>query len=90
MLYGRLRYIDGMGNRASKQFVGEDFSGPKSVFYFDTGVQFDVEPMTFRFGINNLFNKQPPRYEPNVQSGTDPSLYDVVGRRAYVAGSFKF
>ncbi|MET0589066.1 MAG: hypothetical protein ABWZ75_11155, partial [Novosphingobium sp.] len=89
-VFGRLRYIDSMKNRASKQFVGEDFSGPKSVFYFDTGVQFDVEPMTFRVGVNNLFNKLPPQYAPNVQSGTDPSLYDVVGRRAYVAVGLKF
>lgn len=89
-IFGRLRYIDSMKNRASKQFVGEDFSGPGSVFYFDTGVQFNTGPMMFRVGVNNLFDKQPPQYAPNVQSGTDPSLYDVVGRRAYVAGSLKF
>ena len=37
----------------------------------------------FRLGVNNVFDEQPPEYAPNVQSGTDPSLYDVVGRRVF-------
>jgi hypothetical protein len=40
--------------------------------------------------MNNAFDKQPPQYVPNVQSGTDPSTYDVIGRRFYVSGRLKF
>jgi outer membrane receptor protein involved in Fe transport len=46
--------------------------------------------MTFRIGVNNVFDRQPEQYAPNVQSGTDPSLYDVIGRRAYVSGRLRF
>lgn len=85
----RIRYIDGMKNRASLQFPGEEFTGPKSVWYFDFAVQADVENLTFRVGLNNAFDRKPPQYQPNVQSGTDPSLYDVIGRRAYIQARVK-
>lgn len=89
--FARVRYISGMGNRASKQFVGEAFTGPKSVTYVDLGAQVNVgKEFTLRMGLNNAFNRKPPTYSPNVQSGTDPSMYDVVGRRAYVAAQVKF
>lgn len=89
----RIRYIDAMKNRASVQFRGEDasFSGVGSVWYFDfaAGFEFDKR-LSFRIGLNNAFNRQPPTYAPNVQSGTDPSLYDVIGRRGYVSARLKF
>lgn len=86
----RIRYIDKMTNRASIQFPGENFTGPGSIWYFDFAVEAKVEALTFRVGVNNAFDKQPPQYTPNVQSGTDPSLYDVIGRRAYVQARLKF
>jgi len=79
-----------MKNRAEKQFPGETFSGPKSIVYFDFAAETTVENVTLRLGVNNAFDKQPPTYAPNVQSGTDPSLYDVIGRRAYVSARLKF
>ncbi|MFD0847737.1 TonB-dependent receptor domain-containing protein [Sphingosinicella xenopeptidilytica] len=89
-LSSRVRYIDGMKNRLSLQFPGEEFTGPGSVWYFDFAVQANVDALTFRVGLNNAFNKQPPEYQPNVQSGTDPSLYDVIGRRGYVSVGLRF
>ena len=81
----RVRHIDGMKNRASVQFLGESFTGTSSITYFDTAVEFNVDKLTFRVGVNNLFNTGPRTYAPNVQSGTDPSLYDVVGRRGFAS-----
>lgn len=86
----RLRYIHDMENRASRQFIGETFSGPESILYTDVSVEANVENMTLRLGVNNLFNLEPPTYAPNVQSGTDPSTYDVIGRRAYVQARLRF
>jgi len=87
----RVRYIDAMKNRASVIFAGEpSFTGVDAVWYFDFGVQTDIDNLTFRIGLNNAFDKQPPSYAPNVQSGTDPSVYDVLGRRAYVSARLKF
>ncbi|MES2443433.1 MAG: TonB-dependent receptor [Pseudomonadota bacterium] len=87
----RVRYIDAMTNRAGVQFPGEtSFTGPGSVWYFDFGLTTQIDQMTWRVGVNNAFDRQPPQYAPNVQSGTDPSTYDVVGRRAYVQIGLKF
>jgi iron complex outermembrane receptor protein len=87
----RVRFIDAMKNRASVIFPGEtSFTGVPSVWYFDFALQADIENMTFRIGLNNAFDKQPPLYAPNVQSGTDPSVYDILGRRAYVSARLKF
>ena len=86
----RARYIDAMDNRIGRQFPGENFSGPGSAWYFDFALQAQVEALTFRIGLNNAFDKQPETYAPNVQSGTDPSLYDVLGRRAYASVRLKF
>lgn len=89
-LQSRIRYIDAMENRASRQFIGESFTGVPSVWYFDFAVQATVENMTLRLGVNNAFDRKPPTYSPNVQSGTDPSTYDIIGRRAYVSARLKF
>jgi len=88
----RIRYIDGMKNRAEVQFPGEEanFSGTPSVWYFDFAAEANIKNYTLRIGVNNAFDKQPPVYAPNVQSGTEPSLYDVIGRRAYVQARLRF
>ena len=39
--------------------------------------------MAFKLGVNNVADQEPQTYNPNVQSGTDPSVYDVVGRRVF-------
>jgi outer membrane receptor protein involved in Fe transport len=90
-LDSRVRYIDAMKNRASVIFPGEtSFTGVPRVWYFDFGAEFREGPVTFRLGLNNAFNKQPPTYAPNVQSGTDPSVYDILGRRGYASVRLKF
>jgi len=88
----RIRYIDAMENRASRQFPGEEaqFTGTPSVWYFDFAAEANFRPLTLRIGLNNAFNKRPPEYHPNVQSGTDPSIFDVIGRRAYVQATLRY
>lgn len=88
----RARYIDGMTNRAAVIFPGEtEFTGTESVIYVDTALDYDItENLTLRAGINNLFDKEPETYAPNVQSGTDPSLYDVIGRRLFMQANIRF
>ncbi len=87
----RFRYIDGMQNRASVQFEGEEFGGTGAAVYIDAAVSATVnDQFTFRFGVNNLLDREPELYAPNVQSGTDPSLYDVIGRRFFVSAGVKF
>jgi outer membrane receptor protein involved in Fe transport len=95
----RARYIDGMTNRIKAEFPGETFFGIEdpgpdvdSIVYLDASVSFDFwdDKGTIRVGVNNLTDEEPELYAPNVQSGTDPSTYDVVGRRAFAQIGFKF
>ncbi len=80
----RLRWIGDMENRAAAQFPGETFGGVPSIAYLDLSASWKfMDKSQLRIGVNNVNDKQPPEYAPNVQSGTDPSTYDIVGRRIY-------
>ena len=80
----RARYISSMENRAAVQFVGESFQGVPAVTYWDIAGAYQLnDNVELRLGVNNVGDKQPPTYSPNVQSGTDPSTYDVIGRRVF-------
>ncbi len=88
----RTRFIDSMKNRAGTQYIGEkSFTGVPAVWYWDLGASWDVTPYaTLKAGVNNVRDRLPPTYRPNVQSGTDPSLYDVIGRRVFFQTNVKF
>lgn len=87
----RARYIGSMTNRASVEFPGEKFTGVDAVWYFDASASYNVtEALTLTVGVNNVFDKQPEQYAPNVQSGTDPSTYDVIGRRLFASARVRF
>ncbi|GAA0361868.1 TonB-dependent receptor [Bowmanella denitrificans] len=88
----RGRYIDGMDNRLNVEMPLEiEPTGTDAVMYWDTSLTYHMtENHSLRLGINNLFDQEPETYAPNVQSGTDPSLYDVVGRRITVSASLRF
>ena len=91
----RVRYIDSMDNRQFAEFPGETFLGiagtPPNVpatWYTDIDVTWGItDNVEIKLGVNNVADQQPRVYAPNVQSGTDPSTYDVIGRRAF--GSIK-
>jgi iron complex outermembrane recepter protein len=61
-----------------------------STWYTDLSARYDLtDNFTIRAGINNLSNQQPRLYNPNVQANTDPSLYDVLGRRFFVGFNWR-
>ena len=42
-------------------------------------------------GVDNLTDEDPPKYgDASVQSNTDPSTYDVLGRRYWAGLTVKF
>ncbi len=87
----RVRYIDAMENRQFRQYPGETFLGTAGVaanvpatWYVDLDVTWGVtDAVELKVGVNNVADQQPRLYAPNVQSGTDPSTYDVIGRRLF-------
>lgn len=62
-----------------------------SIDYFDLNASWSVnDTVSLRAGVNNLTDEQPNVYSPGVQANTDPSTYDVLGRRYYVGLTAKF
>jgi iron complex outermembrane recepter protein len=89
----RNRYIGSMENRATVLFPGESaqFTGTDAIWYTDLSADWHMtDNATLRLGLNNVADEQPPEYAPNVQSGTDPSLFDVVGRRVFVQMNLRY
>lgn len=85
------RYIDSMGH-ANVVTGGSPAAntGVDSVVYWDLSAKYDLtEQLSVRATINNLLDEEPQLYSPNVQANTDPSLYDVLGRRFFVGVNFK-
>lgn len=87
----RARYIDKMTNRMAVIFPGESFTGVPATTYWDVGANWNLmKLLTLRIGVVNALDQKPRTYSPNVQSGTDPSTYDVVGRRLMAQATLKF
>jgi len=59
--------------------------------YFDLNAAYSFnEMLQLRAGVVNLTDQQPRTFSPGVQANTDPSTYDVLGRRFYVGLTSKF
>jgi len=62
-----------------------------AVDYLDLNGSWQInDTYSVRGGVTNLTDKQPPYFTSYVQANTDPSTYDVLGRRFYVAIKAKF
>jgi iron complex outermembrane receptor protein len=62
-----------------------------SIDYFDLLGTWDVsERVTLRAGVNNVTDEAPRTWSPGIQANTDPSTYDVLGRRYFVGLTAKF
>lgn len=48
------------------------------------------DTLEFFGGVDNLFDKDPPRYASGFQYQTDPSTYDVIGRYFYIGARARF
>ena len=63
----------------------------EAVEYFDLTGSWSVnDTVSLRAGVNNLTDEQPPVYTPAVAANTDPSTYDVLGRRYFVGLAARF
>ncbi|EJL37620.1 outer membrane cobalamin receptor protein [Caulobacter sp. AP07] len=79
------RHIAGMDD-----YADADSSVP-AVDYFDLNGTWRVtDKYEIRGGVTNIANQDPPSFSSYVQANTDPSTYDVLGRRFYLAVKAKF
>jgi iron complex outermembrane recepter protein len=87
-LTARWRYIDDTVDLDESTFQ------LPSVSYLDFTASYTFESMIpglrLRGGVTNLTDKDPPNYPGAIQSNTDPSTYDVLGRRYFVSAIYKF
>ena len=62
--------------------------------YNDMSIGYNIEPLNTRvdFGVNNLFDKQPPLLYANntLNANTDPSDFDLMGRYFWGRVTVKF
>ena len=85
------RYIDAMKDRSLVGGGSATALSPKSVSYIDFDARWIVnETIELRAGATNLTDKDPPLYTSAVSMNTDPSTYDVLGRRFYVGLRARF
>ncbi|HLT91261.1 MAG TPA: hypothetical protein VKZ85_09975, partial [Woeseiaceae bacterium] len=79
------RYIDSMSHATLVTVPNANATGVDATWYLDLTGRYDItDNISLRAGINNVANQPPRLYSPNVQANTDPSTYDVLGRRYFV------
>ncbi|MHA6204739.1 TonB-dependent receptor domain-containing protein [Dyella soli] len=98
----RMRYIGRFQNGAATGSPQDSFPNGESgtilkygaTVYNDASVGYNIAPINTRvdFGINNLFDKQPPMLYANntLNANTDPSDFDLMGRYFWARVTVKF
>jgi outer membrane receptor protein involved in Fe transport len=81
----RWRYVN-----AVQDFFAQNQAAP-AYSYFDLDAGWKInETLELRAGVNNVGDKQPPLYTSSIEANTDPSTYDVLGRRYFVGLKARF
>jgi iron complex outermembrane receptor protein len=94
-----LRWIDAMRVVNNDALLSSPTVGLKpwvpNYFYHDVTARWAPnDTWEVQLGVNNIADKAPPTYttdaQVGIQSNTDPSTYDVLGRRAFLTVGMKF
>ena len=90
----RWRHFDSVHDVSYQTNKNTMVQGVPAYDIFDGFATFNVDKVSFRAGIDNLFNRSPAFVglaANQIQNGfTDPAYYDVLGRRFYFNASLKF
>jgi iron complex outermembrane receptor protein len=89
----RHRYFSSMVHPAFAENEALNLPPPENIpenmqarHYFDAAASFDLgRRFRLTFGVNNLANTKPSLVGGAVQANTDPSFYDVLGRRYFAS-----
>ena len=91
-----VRYIPEMDHEETATIGSTDpvvcaCTGVGSTVYVDASARWQpMDAVTVRVGIDNLTDRDPKLYTPDQDSGTNPSVYDVIGRRWYLSATYRF
>jgi outer membrane receptor protein involved in Fe transport len=88
------RYVDSTVDTSRSDFKTTDVTVPHKD-YFDLDASYTIEEgwfdgLTIRAGVENLTDEPPPVFPNWVVANTDPSQFDVLGRRYYVTLALRF
>jgi len=84
----RARYIGSMENSQNVNTT-LTLEGVSSITYYDLFARYDLgEDISFRAGINNVADKEPPEW--TGLGNTDRATYDVIGRSFYFGATMRF
>jgi outer membrane receptor protein involved in Fe transport len=65
--------------------------GSPAITYVAANVSWrPADALELRAGVENLTDEKPPLYTAGVQMNTDPSTFDVLGRRYFLRANMKF
>jgi outer membrane receptor protein involved in Fe transport len=89
------QHLPSIKNAAASTNPSTKIQGAPSYNLYNLFSTYTWDKYSLRFGIENLFDKQPPSigYNPGVTdaaNATNPGYYDVLGRRYYVGVKASF
>lgn len=80
----RWRFVDEMEAFTSREVL-------EATHYLDLNGSWSLtENVSLRATVNNLTDEQPRTWDPGAQANTDPSTYDVLGRRYSIGLTARF
>ena len=86
----RARYLPAMENKYAT-YDPVNTVGTSSVTYLDVSASWNFgESVDLHLGVDNATDEQPPLYSAPVQMNTDPSTFDVLGRRYFLRANMRF
>lgn len=87
--YTRWQHIDAMRDAEYRDFrvPARDYFDAGVTSTFDSGA---LAGLAATAGVENLFDEEPPLFPSYPQANTDPSQYDVLGRRYFVNLRYRF
>ena len=86
----RVQHLPAMDNKYAS-YDPTSTVGTPAITYLDANVSWrPAEALELRLGVENLTDELPPLYTAGVQMNTDPSTFDVLGRRYFLRANMKF
>ena len=62
----------------------------EAITYLDLVSTIERGNTTYRIGINNATDENPPYFHSNFNGNTEPGIYDVIGRRLFASVVLEF
>jgi len=86
---GQWRYISSMEDIGEPDFEldSRNYFDLTTSYAFDEGI---LDGATVRVGVINVADEDPVLYPSSQQANTDPTIYDVLGRRYFLNLNYKF